>query len=101
MSTPDVAPPKKKSVVREWVESFIIAALIAVVVRTLFFQMYRIPTESMVPVLMPGDKIFVTRLAYGPRIPIINKRLKGLGDPQPNGTVTSNQSLRGSKNLRS
>ena len=73
---------KKKSPWREWLEAFFIAALIAVVVRTLFFQMYRIPTESMVPVLMPGDRIFVTRLAYGPRIPIINKCLKGFGDPQ-------------------
>jgi signal peptidase I len=73
---------KKKSAKREWVEAFFIAAVIAVVVRTLFFQMYRIPTESMVPVLKPGDRIFVTRLAYGPRIPILNKRLKGLGEPQ-------------------
>jgi signal peptidase I len=72
----------KKSAKREWIESIVIAALIAVVVRTLFFQMYRIPTASMVPVLSPGDRIFVTRLAYGPRIPIINKRLKGLGEPQ-------------------
>lgn len=71
---------QKKSVLREWIESFLIAALIATFVRTFFFQMYRIPTESMVPVLMPGDKVFVDRLRYGTRIPIINVHLDGFRD---------------------
>jgi len=68
---------KKKSALREWIESFLIAAIIATFVRTLFFQMYRIPTESMVPVLLPGDKVFVDRLRYGTRIPLTNIHLDG------------------------
>jgi len=73
---------QKKSALREWVESFLIAALIATFVRTFFFQMYRIPTESMVPVLMPGDKVFVDRLRYGTRIPLINVHLDGFKELQ-------------------
>lgn len=68
---------KKKGVLREWIESFLIAALIATFVRTFFFQMYRIPTESMVPVLLPGDRVFVDRLRYGTRIPLLNIHLDG------------------------
>tara|TARA_B100000315_G_scaffold226172_1_gene232925 strand:- start:618 stop:1223 length:606 start_codon:yes stop_codon:yes gene_type:complete len=80
-------PKTKKSNVREWVESFIIAAIIATIVRTLIFQNYRIPTSSMVPILKPGDRIFATRLTYGPKIPIINKRIPGFGKPQRGDVV--------------
>ena len=70
-----------KSVAREWIESIIIAAILALFVRTFFFEPYKIPTSSMVPTLMPGDKIFVTKTLYGPRIPIVAWRLPGTKKP--------------------
>ena len=66
--------PKKKSAKREWIESIIVAAILATILRTFFFQIYKIPTTSMVPTLMPGDKIFVSRLTYGPKIPFTRFR---------------------------
>lgn len=72
----------KKSVTREWVESIIIAAVLALFVRTFFFEPYKIPTSSMVPTLMPGDKIFVTKTLYGPRIPVLAWRLPGKARPE-------------------
>ncbi|MCM8819915.1 MAG: signal peptidase I [Candidatus Omnitrophica bacterium] len=72
----------KKSALREWVESFIIAAALAVFLRTFFFQLYKIPTNSMVPTLMPGDKIFVSKLVYGPKIPFTKLRIHGFRKPQ-------------------
>jgi signal peptidase I len=73
---------KKKSVLREWIESIVIAAALAIFVRTFFFQIYKIPTQSMVPTLMPGDKIFVSKLVYGPKIPFTQLRLPGLNSPK-------------------
>lgn len=71
----------RKSSTREWTESFIVAAILAILLRTFFFQIYKIPTTSMVPALMPGDKIFVSRLSYGPKLPFTNIRLPGTHKP--------------------
>ncbi len=73
---------KEKSFWREWGEAFIVALALAIFVRTFFFQIYKIPTTSMVPTLMPGDKIFVSKLTYGPKIPFTKLRLPGLGKEQ-------------------
>lgn len=72
----------KKGPVREWVESIIIAACLAVFLRTFFFQIYKIPTTSMVPTLKPGDKIFVSKLVYGPKLPFTRCRFPGFGKPK-------------------
>jgi signal peptidase I len=69
---------KQKSALREWVEAFVVALALAIFVRTFFFQIYKIPTTSMVPTLMPGDKIFVSKVAYGPKVPFTPLRLPGL-----------------------
>ncbi len=71
-----ISQRKKKGVIREWVESILIAAALAIFVRTFFFQVYKIPTGSMIPTLMPGDRIFVSRLVYGPKIPFTDIRLR-------------------------
>jgi len=66
---------KKKSVWREWIESIVVAAVLAIFLRTFFFQIYKIPTTSMKPLLAPGDKIFVNKLVYSPKVPFINFRV--------------------------
>lgn len=72
----------QKSNLREWVESILIAAALAVFLRTFFFQIYKIPTTSMVPTLKPGDKIFVSKLVYGPKVPFTGLRIPGVRKPQ-------------------
>ncbi len=67
---------------KEWVESIIVAAALAIFLRTFFFQIYKIPTTSMVPTLMPQDKIFVSKLVYGPKIPFTSMRIKGVRKPE-------------------
>jgi signal peptidase I len=44
--------------------------LIALLIRTFIFQVYKVPTASMKNTLKEGDYILVDKLAYGPRIPI-------------------------------
>lgn len=73
---------KKKGLIREWVESILVALVIVTVLRTFFFQIYKIPTNSMVPTLVPGDKIFVSKLHYGAKMPIGDFRLPGFSQPQ-------------------
>lgn len=73
---------KNKSALREWVDAIIIAAALAIFLRTFFFQIYKIPTTSMVPVLIPGDKIFVSKLTYGPKIPFTSLRIPGFRKPK-------------------
>lgn len=73
---------KRKGMMRELVESLVVAAIIAIFLRTFFFQMYKIPTTSMVPTLMPGDRIFVSRLVYGPNVPFTTYRFPGMRKPK-------------------
>ena len=71
---------RKDSVVREWVESLVIAFLLAMVIRTFAVQAFKIPTGSMRMTLIEGDRILVNKLKYGPNLPLSDKRLWGYGD---------------------
>lgn len=49
---------------RELIQSLLVAALLAVIIRTFLFTPFYIPSPSMEPTLYPGDRIIVSRLAY-------------------------------------
>lgn len=57
---------KPKSALREWVESILIALVLAIFIRTYFFQPFKIPSGSMRMTLIEGDHLFVNKLRYGP-----------------------------------
>lgn len=67
---------------RHIVTNSIIAFAALIVVGNMCFQLYRIPTTSMVPSLMPGDYIFANRLVYGLRIPFTHTRVLQMRKPQ-------------------
>ena len=73
---------KKKSAFREYAESLIVAVLLALVVRTFFVQAFKIPTGSMRPTLVEGDRILVDKITYGIKIPLTNWRLPDIRSPQ-------------------
>lgn len=54
----------------EWVEALILAVITAMVIRTFFIEAYTIPTASMEKSLLVGDYLFVSKLHYGPRMPV-------------------------------
>lgn len=58
-----------KANIREWAESILIAVVLALLIRTFLIQAFKIPTASMEPTLLPGDKIMVNKLIYRFREP--------------------------------
>ena len=60
----------RKSKLREWIEALVFAVIVMVIVRTLFFDLFRIPTPSMEKSLLVGDYLFVSKLHYGTRTPM-------------------------------
>ena len=60
----------KKSTGREWTEAIIFAVVAATLIRTFFIEAYTIPTPSMERSLLVGDFLFVSKVNYGPRLPI-------------------------------
>jgi signal peptidase I len=73
---------KQKSALREWMESLVIAFVLAMVIRTFIIQPFKIPTGSMRPTLLEGDRIFVNKFIYGARIPLTDFRLPALRQPK-------------------
>jgi signal peptidase I len=61
---------KPKSKTREWLDAVVFAVIAATVIRGLLFSAYAIPTGSMEGTLLTGDYLFVSKLSYGPRMPI-------------------------------
>lgn len=61
---------KPKSKIREWTDAIIFAVVVMLIVRTLFFDLFRIPTPSMEKSLLVGDYLFVSKLHYGTRTPM-------------------------------
>lgn len=76
------APVRKKHIVREYAESIIIAAILALVIRTFVVQAFKIPSGSMEDTLAIGDHILVSKFIYGTRIPFTDTRLIKLRDPR-------------------
>lgn len=56
----------QKSTLREYTESILIAAVLALFIRTFVFQAFKIPTGSMEDNLLVGDHILVNKFVYGP-----------------------------------
>jgi signal peptidase I len=59
---------KTKSSTHEWIESIVIALLLAAFIRTYFVQPFKIPSGSMRMTLIEGDRLFVNKLRYGPKL---------------------------------
>ncbi|MEC9209169.1 MAG: signal peptidase I [Bacteroidota bacterium] len=107
---------KKKSELRSWFDAILFAVIAATILRTFLIEAYTIPTSSMEKSMLVGDFLFVSKLSYGPRVPmtpiafplvhhtmpisggksysesvkIPYHRMKGLGDIERNDCVVFN-----------
>jgi signal peptidase I len=64
-----------------------LAACAALGLRSVVIEPFRIPTDSMLPTLRPGDRLFVNKLLYGARLPWTHWRLPALRPPQRGDVV--------------
>jgi signal peptidase I len=67
--------PWRKGETREYIESIGIAILVALMLRAVVIEAFKIPSGSMLPTLQIGDHLFVNKFVYGPTIPFVNTRL--------------------------
>jgi signal peptidase I len=78
---------KQEPVLVEYSKSFFPILLIVLLLRSFLFEPFRIPSGSMMPTLLEGDFIFVNKFAYGLRLPVINKKIIEIGEPQRGDVV--------------
>lgn len=60
------APRFKKSIAREYLESIVVAVILALFIRTFVVQAFKIPTGSMETNLLIGDHLLVNKVVYSP-----------------------------------
>ena len=60
---------EKRNVILDWIDAIIFAVVVVTFINTFFFQAFKIPSSSMESSLYTGDHLFVSKLAYGPKLP--------------------------------
>jgi signal peptidase I len=66
----------------EYSKSFFPVILAVFLLRSFLVEPFKIPSGSMIPTLQVGDFILVNKYAYGIRLPIVNKKIFEVGEPQ-------------------
>ncbi|MEJ2622355.1 MAG: signal peptidase I [Candidatus Thiodiazotropha sp.] len=72
----------KEPLLVEYSKSFFPVIFAVLVLRSFLVEPFRIPSGSMMPTLLVGDFILVNKFSYGIRLPVLNKKIIDLGDPQ-------------------
>ncbi len=67
---------------RGWVGSIVIAVLIATSFKSAVADWNVVPTGSMKPTIVEGDRIFVNKLAYDLKVPYTTRHMAAWGDPE-------------------
>lgn len=73
---------QKKNVILDWLEAFLWAAGVVLLINQYLLQAYRIPSGSMMDTLLLGDRIFVNKIVYGPELLPGLVKLPGFTEPK-------------------
>ncbi len=71
----------------DWTAGLFPVILAVFLLRSFLFEPFKIPSGSMKPTLLIGDLILVDKFHYGIRLPVINKKIIPLHDPQRGDVV--------------
>lgn len=90
------AAPAKPRTLREralhawhgWIRPFLIIVLVVSTFRSAVADWYDVPTGSMLPNILEGDRIVVNKLAFDLRVPFTRYRLASWGEPNRGDIVT-------------
>ena len=66
----------------DWTAGLFPVILAVFLLRSFLFEPFKIPSGSMMPTLLVGDLILVNKFHYGIRLPVANKKIVELNDPQ-------------------
>ncbi len=72
----------KEPVLVEYARSFFPVILAVLLLRSFLVEPFRIPSGSMMPTLLVGDFILVNKFTYGIRLPVLNKKVIDIGEPE-------------------
>ena len=78
---------RKKSIFREYIESFAVALLLALVIKCSVVEAYKIPSSSMEDTLLIGDFLLANKFIFGAKIPLVNAHLPAIREPKPGDVV--------------
>ncbi len=71
----------------EYAKSFFPVILVVFALRSFLVEPFKIPSGSMIPTLLVGDFILVNKYTYGIRLPVINKKVVELNNPERGDVV--------------
>ena len=64
---------KKRAIyeAKEWGKAFVVAFIVALIIRLFVFETMMVPTGSMIPTIIPQDRLFIEKITYTVREPEI------------------------------
>lgn len=77
----------REPVLVEYSRSLFPILLIVLLFRSFLFEPFKIPSGSMIPTLLIGDFIVVNKFAYGLRLPVVNRKIVPVGEPERGDVV--------------
>ncbi len=66
----------------DWTAGLFPVIAVVFVMRSFFFEPFKIPSGSMIPTLLVGDLILVNKFHYGVRLPVVHTKIFANHDPQ-------------------
>lgn len=72
----------RRTIFQEYSEAFVVAVILAIIIRAFLVQAFKIPSSSMEPTLLVGDHILVNKFIYGVRVPFTDMRWPEFKTPQ-------------------
>jgi signal peptidase I len=71
----------------DYARSMVPVVVFVLVLRSFLFEPFRIPSDSMMPTLQDGDFILVNKFRYGLRLPVLNRKILDISEPQRGDVV--------------
>jgi signal peptidase I len=78
----EIKEKSNRNIFQEYSEALVVAIILAILIRALVVQAFKIPSSSMEPTLLVGDHILVSKFIYGIRIPFTDARWPHFKDPK-------------------
>jgi signal peptidase I len=83
----DGEPMTLQSHLFEYGKAVLLAVILALLIRSFVVQAFHIPSGSMIPTFLEGDRVLVSKFSYGVRNPFTNSVIFDTGEPRRGDVV--------------